>query len=149
MSGPHPRRDPATAPVPAGSALKMFCQTILILEAFVLLFAGLTAFGLKLADPAVIAGVTAATIVAVIFSAWLVVRAPKYGLIAGSIAQLLVLLVAWVIPEALILGLSFLALWIASIWFGRKLDAERDVRREEQRQWELENPTEGEATAAQ
>ena len=132
-------RNPLTAPVPKGSALSQFTLTMLILEVFVVLFAGVAAFGLKLAAPGAVWTLTGIGMLILIIAAVVLGRAPRAGIIVGSVAQVVVIVLGVWMPIALIVGLSFLALWIASIYWGAKLDRERADRRREQTQWEKDN----------
>ena len=134
--------NPATAPIPAGSALRQFAMTTLILEAMVIGFFGLAAFGLRSAATGVIWTLTGVGILAAIASTVLVVKIPKAGVIAGSITQGFLLTMAAWIPLSLLVSVPMLGLWILSVYFGAKVDRERAVRRVEQARWEAKNPAE-------
>ncbi|WP_182170398.1 DUF4233 domain-containing protein [Flaviflexus equikiangi] len=129
-------RNPLTAPVPKGSALLQFTMVMLILEIFVVLFAGVTAFGLRLASAATVWTLTGIGMVVFLLAAIVLRRSPRVGLILGSIAQVIVIILGVWMPAAVVVGASFLALWVASIYWGIKLDRERDQRRAEQAAWE-------------
>lgn len=132
-------RNPLTAPVPKGSALSQFTMTMLILEVFVVLFAGTAAFGLRLASTLTVWTLTGVGMAILIIAAITLRKAPRAGIIVGSIAQGVVLLLGVWMPIALTVGISFLILWIASIYWGSKLDREREERRREQAEWEKDN----------
>lgn len=143
----HKRSNPLTAPIPKGSALAQFTLTMLILEILVVLFAGVAAFGLRVASPGVIWTVTGTGMLFCLIAAIAVRRKPQVGLILGSIAQAVVLATAIWLPEGFVVGITFLILWIAAIYWGAKLDRERDLRRYEQAEWERENLHAGDAPA--
>lgn len=132
-------RNPLTAPVPKGSALSQFTLTMLILEVFVVLFAGLAAFGLMLASPTTVWTLTGVGMGILIVATVTLATSARAGLVIGSAAQVVVLLLGVWMPEAFAVGVSFLALWSASIYWGIKLDRERDQRRSEQAAWEAED----------
>lgn len=145
-------RNPLTAPIPKGSALAQFTLTMLILEIFVVLFGGVTAIGLRLASPGVIWTVTGVGMAFCLIAAIAIRKSPNVGLVLGSIAQAVVLAMGIWMPVSLVVGITFLALWVASIYWGSKLDREREVRRVEQAQWEAEqeaNAHEGTQTEAE
>jgi hypothetical protein len=115
---------PAPRPVRRKKPAKpQFTSTILMLEGVLVLFAALTAYGLQ-----VLPGPVIWTVAGVMFVVFLLlsrmVTAPG-GYIAGSIAQLLVLACGFVIPMMFLLGVVFLALWIAAYRLGARIDAER------------------------
>lgn len=138
-------RNPLTAPVPKGSALSQFTLTMLILEVFVVLFAGVTAFGLKLASAATVWTLTGIGMAILIIAAVTLGKSPRIGLMVGSVAQVIVLILGIWMPAAFVVGISFLILWISSIYWGAKLDREREERRREQEAWERENREESES----
>lgn len=109
--------------VPKKAAKPQFTSTMLVLEAFVVLFATLTAS--RLIDvPAstvwIVGGVLA--LVLVILSR--TVAAPG-GYIAGSVVQVPVLAISIVIPLMIPVAVVFIALWVVSLWLGAKIDRER------------------------
>lgn len=138
-------RDPKTAPVPKGSALTQFTMTMLILEILVVLFAGVTAFGLRLAPAATVWALTGVGMLALLIAAIVLGRFQRAGVIVGSLAQAVVLVTGVWMPASFAVGLSFLALWTASIYWGNKLDRERERRRAEQAAWEAEHRDESDA----
>lgn len=134
------RKDPATAPIPKGSALVQFAMAMLILEAFVILFFGLTVFGLKLVPTSVIWIACGTVALICLISAGLVRKNRKIGMIAGSIAQGLFLCMAVWIPLSLVVSLVFVFMWVISLYYGTIIDKERAQRRIEQAEWEAANP---------
>lgn len=132
----HRRSNPLTAPVPAGSALLQFTATMLILEMMICLFIALVAYGLKLASPGIVASMVGGTAALCLASVLLMRRARMTGLVLGSLAQGLLLLVGVWMPGSLVVSVVFLGLWIASLYWGVKIDREREQRRAEQAAWE-------------
>ncbi|AZN29742.1 DUF4233 domain-containing protein [Flaviflexus salsibiostraticola] len=131
-------RDPRTAPIPKGSALSQFTMTMLILEIFVVLFAGVAAFGLRLAAPGTVWALTGIGMLVLLIAAIVLGRSQRAGIILGSFAQTVVLVTGVWMPAGFAVGLSFLVLWSASIYWGMRLDREREQRRAEQAAWEAE-----------
>ncbi|GAA2523400.1 DUF4233 domain-containing protein [Rarobacter incanus] len=135
MSG---QRRPAPIPVPGDrikakqSAKKQFTQSTLLLEAFVMLFATLVVNSLRSVptlwqgDPPTAARVWVAGGGLVVF---LIVISRMCGTlagdVAGSVAQIPVLLSALVVEMMLILAVIFVIIWIASLYWGAKIDRER------------------------
>lgn len=131
VPGSAPDRAGAAAP-PARprSAKHQFAATMLTLEAFVVFFATLAVYGLRLAPPSVVWTIGLSLTVAFVVVAGLL-RWPG-GYVAGSALQVLVLaggvLLAEIRDVALIIGVVFAALWIASLRLGSRIDAERAER---------------------
>lgn len=116
--------------VPEGQAVRrkrpakpQFTQTMLILEAFVVLFATLVAFGLRVAEPALVWAVGGGlAVLLLVLSGW--VGRPG-GYVAGSVAQGLVLAGGFVVPMMFVIGGVFVALWVFSLRVGGRIDRER------------------------
>ena len=101
------------------------------LEAFVVLFAGLVAFGLTRRSDAgaVTGGDTRALVVcAVLALACLLVagllRRP-WGYTAGTVLQVAVVATGFWVPTMFFLGLVFAALWIVALRTGARIERER------------------------
>ncbi|MDO5724604.1 MAG: DUF4233 domain-containing protein [Flaviflexus sp.] len=139
----HRRSNPLTAPVPKGSALAQFTATMLILEMMVCGFIALVAYGLKLASPGIVATMVGGTAALCLVSAVLMRRAKMTALAIGSFAQGLLLLVGVWMPGSLVVSIVFLGLWIASLYWGVKIDREREERRAEQAAWEAAHGIDG------
>lgn len=130
MTAPDPTppgdQVPAPAPSRSRSATVQFTSTILILEAFVVGFAGLVAYGLDLAEPmvlwAVFGGVALGLIVAAV-----AVRLPG-GLVVGSVLQLAVLGLGVAVPMVFVVGGIFVVLWVVAVRLGHRIDRERVER---------------------
>ena len=115
------------APRPPGSARLLFARTVLVSEAFVVLFATLVAHGLRLADrPLVWAAGGAVMLAAVLATAAL--RRPRVGLVAGSIVQLVLVASGLVVPMMFVVGVVFALIWAVSLQLGGRIDVERQER---------------------
>ncbi|GCD21871.1 DUF4233 domain-containing protein [Cellulomonas algicola] len=104
-------------------AKPQFTQTMLVLEAFVVFFATLVAYGLRVADTATVWWVGGSlTVVLVVLAGW--VGRPG-GYVAGSVAQVVVLACGFVIPMMFVVGAVFAAMWVFSLRVGGRIDRER------------------------
>ncbi|BDO42659.1 MULTISPECIES: DUF4233 domain-containing protein [unclassified Cellulomonas] len=118
-----------TSPAPAvrrkRPARIVLGQTMLLLEAFVVLFAALVAFGLRSAPPAAIWSVGGGLAALLLVLAGL--QRPRWGSVAGTVAQLPVLACGFVVPMMFGVGGLFAVLWVLFLWLGVRIDAERAV----------------------
>lgn len=105
------------------SAKVQFASTMLVLEAFVVLFATLAVSRLVDAPASQVwlAGGVLAVVLVVLSR---LVAAPG-GYIAGSAVQLPFLAVSLVIPLMVIVAVVFVVMWAVSLWLGAKIDRER------------------------
>ncbi|NKY39966.1 DUF4233 domain-containing protein [Cellulomonas septica] len=104
-------------------AKPQFTQTVLVLEAFVVFFATLVAYGLRVADTATVWWVGGSlTVVLVVLAGW--VGRPG-GYVAGSVAQVVVLACGFVVPMMFVVGAVFAAMWVFSLRVGGRIDRER------------------------
>lgn len=104
-------------------AKPQFTQTMLVLEAFVVFFATLVAYGLRVADTATVWWVGGSlTVVLVVLAGW--VGRPG-GYVAGSVAQVVVLACGFVVPMMFVVGAVFAAMWVFSLRVGGRIDRER------------------------
>ena len=96
---------------------------MLILEAFVVLFATLVADKLSGAPSSKVwlAGGLLAVVLIVLSR---LVSAPG-GYVAGSAVQIPVLAIGFVIPLMFPVAAVFIAMWVVSLWLGAKIDRER------------------------
>lgn len=115
------------APRPPGSARLLFARTILVSEAFVVLFATLVAHGLRLADRPLVWAVGGAVMVAAVL-ATAALRRPRVGLVAGSIVQLVLVASGLVVPMMFVVGVVFALIWAVSLQLGGRIDVERQER---------------------
>lgn len=105
------------------SAKVQFASTMLVLEAFVVVFATLVAVRLVDAPTGqvwLVGGVLA--VVLVVLSR--LVAAPG-GYVAGSAVQVPFLAVSLVIPLMVVVAVVFVGMWAVSLWLGAKIDRER------------------------
>lgn len=108
------------------SARQQFAATILVLEAFVVGFAALVAFGLRAADPAVIWGLGGGLALSLVLAAGVLGRPGGY--VVGSVLQVAVLAVGVVVPMMWVVGGVFVILWIVALRLGGRIDRERSER---------------------
>src|SRR4051794_38928557 len=116
--------------VPDGQAVRrkrpakpQFAQTILILEALLVFFATLVAYGLRLAPVATVWWVGGTISVVLILLSGFVSR--PGGFLAGSIAQVFVLAGGFLVPMMFVIGGIFVVLWVVALRLGGRIDRER------------------------
>ncbi|MET1061870.1 MAG: DUF4233 domain-containing protein [Aeromicrobium sp.] len=116
--------------VPDGQAVRrkrpakpQFTQTILVLEAVVVFFATLVAYGLRVAPVSTIWLVGGCLSVVLILLSGLVSRPGGY--LAGSIVQVFVLAGGFIIPMMFAVGVIFVVLWVVALRLGGRIDRER------------------------
>ena len=103
----------------------VFAETMLLLEAFLVVFATLVAFGLKVAPAAVVWGVGLG--VAVVLAALSGLQRHRSGRVAGSVAQVAVLAGGFWVPMMVLVGGVFVVMWVAMLRLGARIDRERAV----------------------
>lgn len=123
VGGPAASARPAR---PARSARRQFAATILSLEAFVVLFATLAAFGLRVAPAGTVWLVGGSLALAMLLVAGML-RWPA-GYWAGSALQLPMLVVGVAVREMLLVGAIFVVLWVVALRLGGRIDRERAER---------------------
>lgn len=118
----------------------MFASTVLLLEAFVILFATLVVFGLRsdTIPVSVILGV-GLTLSAVLIAACALLT-KSYGILLGWVLQVLIIATGFVEPMMFIVGILFALTWLYGIRTGARLDRENVQRDREQVEWEQANP---------
>jgi hypothetical protein len=114
---------------PRRSARDLFATTILTLEAFVVFFAALVAFGLRVAEPGVVFGVGGAVALLCVLAAGLV-RRGRAGYALGWVIQGVLLAGGFVLGAMFVIGGIFLLVWVSSLRVGARIDVER-VEREQ------------------
>jgi hypothetical protein len=101
---------------------------VLSLEVFVVLFAALVVFGLRLVDPATLGIGAGALGLSLVLAAGLQGR--PGGLVVGSVLQVPLpvagLLLA--MPMLVVVGLLFGVLWVLGVRLGGRIDTERAAR---------------------
>lgn len=119
---------PAPSAAPVRSARRQFAATILALEAFVVLFGTLVAFGLRLGPAATVwvLGVTLAVSLLLVSG---LLRWPA-GYVAGSVLQVPLLVAGLLVPAMFVVGGIFAVLWVVALRLGGRIDTERAERAE-------------------
>ncbi|EYR61942.1 hypothetical protein N866_14005 [Actinotalea ferrariae CF5-4] len=117
--------DPAR-PERARSARRQFAATILVLEAFVVFFATLVAFGLRVGDPVAVFVVGGTLSLAMVLVAGML-RWPA-GYVAGSALQVPMVAVGFVVPLMFGVAAIFVVLWVWGLRLGARIDRERAER---------------------
>ncbi len=108
------------------SARRLFVAATLASEALVVFFAGLVAYGLRMAEPAVVWSATAA--IAVLALAGAGRAASRAGIVLGWLVQAALIVTSVFIPMMWPLALAFVAIWVASLRVGARIDRERAER---------------------
>ncbi|MHB1065308.1 MAG: DUF4233 domain-containing protein [Georgenia sp.] len=124
--GAEPVGAEPTEPRRPGSALRMFAMSVLLSEAFVVLFAALAAFGLDLAAPAVVFGVGGVVMFWCVLAAALL--RGRAGYVLGSLVQLVLVASGFAIGMMFAVGAVFAILWMVALRSGRRIDVEREER---------------------
>ncbi|MCC2315340.1 DUF4233 domain-containing protein [Cellulomonas xiejunii] len=104
-------------------AKPQFTQMTLLLEAFLVGFATLVAYGLRVAPPATVWTLGGVTFVILVLLSGYVGRPGGY--VAGSFAQLAVLGFGVLVPMMYGVGAVFVVLWVVSLRLGGRIDRER------------------------
>lgn len=121
--GSTPRRQPGAR---TKSARRQFTVTILALEAFVVFFAALVAYGLDLAEPSVIWAAGGGLVVLCVVSAALL--RSRVGYVLGTLVQVLLVALGLVVPMMIVVGVVFGVLWLVALRLGGQIDVERAER---------------------
>ena len=121
----------------------MFASTVLLLEAFVVLFATLVVFGLRsdTIPVGVILGVGLTLSSVLIVSCALLTK--PYGILIGWILQVLIIATGIAEPMMFLVGILFALTWLYGIRTGARLDRENAQRDREQAEWDQANKSEG------
>ena len=114
---------PAARVVRKRAATVQFTQTILVLEAFVVLFATLVAFGLRVAPTPTIWTTGGVLTVTLLVLSGLMGRPGGY--VAASVAQVVVLASGLVVGAMIVIGGVFAVLWVVALRLGGRIDRER------------------------
>ena len=101
-------------------------MSVLVGEVFIVLFASLVAFGLRLAEPGVVWAVGGGAMAACVVCAGL--PRHKFGYVLGSVIQALLLLSGFVLPMMFIVGAIFAIIWAVALRVGGRIDVERQER---------------------
>ncbi len=114
-------------------AKAQFAATILMLEAFVVLFATLVLHGLRSVPsvwpdgeaPSAVAVWTAGGLLALVLMVLSRRVAGPGGYVAGSVVQLPLIASGFVLPMMFVLAVVFVAMWIIALRLGGRIDRER------------------------
>ena len=112
--------------------MKTLCASVLIFESIVVLLAIPVAVVVSGVQPAVGISVGVALIVACVFVG--ASQRRSWGLAAGWVLQVLILLTGFVVPTMFFLGAVFAILWFYAIRVGRKGDAIKAAREDQAQQ---------------
>lgn len=113
--------------LPLKSKLPVLCGTILISEMLVVYLAFLVGYGLRPVSLTwLIVGASVITVLCIVAAATLPRKAlgSGIGVQLGHVAQVCVLLTAFVLPAMLIVGVIFTAMWIVAVYWGKRIDRE-------------------------
>ncbi|HEU4850368.1 MAG TPA: DUF4233 domain-containing protein [Terrimesophilobacter sp.] len=115
MSGqrPTPRR--------VRTATESLLSIVLGLEAALLFFVTVTAFGLKVVPPAVAFGGGGALFAIFLLAAWLMRF--RWGVWLGWLLQVALIAIGFLLPLMFFIGAGFAALWVYCFVTARRLDA--------------------------
>ena len=109
------------------SVTESLLSIVLLLEAFVLFFAGLTAFGLKVLEPGLPAWVAlpAAGVFIVVLLATTAVLRFRWGMVIGWVLQAGLIALGILVPMMYAIGIGFTLLYLYCFTRGRRIDAAR------------------------
>jgi hypothetical protein len=112
------------------SVTESLLSITLVLEACVLFFAGLTAFGLKVLEPQLPAWVAlpAAAVFIVLLLATIAVLRHPWGVAIGWVLQAGLIALGILVPTMYVVGVGFTLLWIYCFTRGRRIDAQRTAQ---------------------
>lgn len=108
------------------SARRQFAATMLVLEACVVLFAALVAFGLRAAEPGTVWLLAGGLALSLLLAAGLLRRPGGY--VVGSVLQVAVVAGGLLVPLMFVVGGIFAVLWAVSLRLGARIDRERAER---------------------
>ena len=109
------------------SVTESLLSIVLLLEAFVLFFAGLTAFGLRVLEPALPAWVAlpAAAAFIVVLLLTIVVLRYRWGVAIGWVLQGGLIALGILVPMMYVVGVAFALFFTYCFTRGRRIDAAR------------------------
>jgi glucan phosphoethanolaminetransferase (alkaline phosphatase superfamily) len=118
----------------------MFASTVLLLEAFVVLFGTLAVFGLRRDEisPALILGAGITLSLLLVMTCAVLTR--RWGIAVGWVLQLVIIASGFLEPAMFLVGLAFALTWLYGLRTGARLDRENAERDRAQAQWEKEHP---------
>lgn len=121
---------PTAPPKPPRSARRLFSATVLGLQAFIVFFATLAAYGMRTAPPGVLIAVGIGGAVLCLVAAALLRNIAGY--ILGSVIQVAFLVAGFLIPDLrdhlLAVAVTFAVIWVVALTLGARIDVERAER---------------------
>lgn len=121
----------------------MFASTVLLLEAFVVLFATLVVLGLESDTIPVGLILGAGLSLSVVLIAACALLTKSYGIMLGWVLQVLIIATGIVEPMMFLVGILFALTWLYGIRTGARLDRENAERDRQQAEWERTDQADG------
>lgn len=123
------------------STMVMFSSVTLVLEALVVLFAGLAMFGLhNKTEGKGLQLLIASAVLAVLLILACAVLGKSWGMALGWGLQVVLILMGFFEPMMFLVGALFMLVWAYGAIQGGKIDRENARRAREQAEWEAANP---------
>lgn len=107
------------------STQKALASIVLGFELIIVVLIGLALFGLSTLEPRELGLFLGGTLAVIIIVALALMRVGKVGIVIGWIVHALMLLTAFILPMALVVGLLFTALWVYCMIKGTQIDRDR------------------------
>ncbi len=120
----------------------LFASTVLVLEAFAVLFGTLVSFGLHRDEYPVGLLLSGGALLSVALIATCAFVTRSAGLKAGWVLQVLIVATGFVEPMMFVVGMLFAAAWWYALTTGARLDRENVERDKAQREWTAAQPEE-------
>ena len=121
----------------------MFASSVLSIEAFIVFFAALAAFGLTARDWST-AGklwlMGGSVVLALVFLLACGLLRKPWGYTLGWVLQVVLIATGVLVPSMFVIGVLCALAWWYAVVKGGRMDRENLQRAEEQRRWEAENP---------
>ncbi|GHD87011.1 MULTISPECIES: DUF4233 domain-containing protein [Kocuria] len=121
----------------------MFASSVLSIEAFIVFFAALAAFGLTARDWST-AGklwlMGGSVVLALVFLLACGLLRKPWGYTLGWVLQVVLIATGVLVPSMFVIGVLCALAWWYAVVKGGAMDRENVRRAEEQRRWEAENP---------
>ncbi|MGV8884842.1 MAG: DUF4233 domain-containing protein [Microbacteriaceae bacterium] len=105
------------------SVTESLLSIVLVLEALLVFFAMLVAFGLHTVEPGVAFGGGGALIVLLVLAGGML--RTRWGMAVGWVLQAMLLAIGLILPLMYAIGAAFLALWIFCFVRGRQIDTQK------------------------
>lgn len=125
------------------SVKTMFASSVLSIEAFIVFFAALTAFGLLARDWSTAHKLWlmgGAAVLALLFILLCGMLRRPWGYAAGWVLQLMLIATGFLVPAMFVIGALCALAWWYAVVKGARMDRDNVQRAEEQRRWEAEHP---------